>query len=155
MKRFLVLLVALCAISLSAKAQTDTTQLKKTDVPMLSSKDSLYLQYADFLAQMAAYQQPRYKLYKTDNIYNLIKLDTATGRLWQVQYGMNKSADRMEVVIDDTSLLWDDTDLRAGRYELYPTNNTYTFILLDTERGYSYQVQWNTDPEKRFRIRIY
>ena len=155
MKRFLVLLVALCAISLSAKAQTDTTQLKKTDVPMLSSKDSLYLQYADFLAQMAAYQQPRYKLYKTDNIYNFIKLDTATGRLWQVQYGMNKSADRMEVVIDDTSLLWDDTDLRAGRYELYPTNNTYTFILLDTERGYSYQVQWNTDPEKRFRIRIY
>lgn len=155
MKRFLVLLVALCAISLSVKAQTDTTQLKKIDVPMLSSKDSLYLQYADFLAQMAAYQQPRYKLYKTDNIYNLIKLDTATGRLWQVQYGMNKSADRMEVIIDDTSLLWDDTDLRAGRYELYPTNNTYTFILLDTERGYSYQVQWNTDPEKRFRIRIF
>ena len=155
MRRYLVLLVALCAIGLSAKAQTDTTQIKKADAPVLSPKDSLYLQYADYLAQMAAYQQPRYKLYKTDNIYNLIKLDTATGRLWQIQYGMNKDADRMEVVIDDTSLLWDDTDLRAGRYELYPTNNIYTFILLDTERGYSYQVQWNTDPKKRFRIRIF
>lgn len=155
MKRFLILLVALCAISLSAKAQTDTTQVMKIDAPILSPKDSLFLQYADFLAEMAAYQQPRYKLYKTDNIYNLIQLDTATGKLWQVQYGMNKSAERMVAVIDDTSLVWDETNLRAGRFELYPTNNTYTFILLDTERGYTYQVQWNTDPDKRFRIRIY
>ena len=155
MRRFLVFMVALCAISLSVNAQTDTTQLKKTEAPILSPKDSLYLQYADYMAQMAAYQQPRYKLYKTDNLYNLIKLDTATGRVWQVQYGMNKSADRMEVAIDDTSLLWNDNNLRAGRFELYPTNNTYTFILLDTERGYTYQVQWNTDPDKRFRIMIY
>ena len=155
MRRVLVLLVALCAISLSVEAQTDTTQIKKAEAPILSPKDSLYLQYADFMATMATYQQPRYKLYKTENIYNLIKLDTATGRLWQVQYGMNQSAERMEVAIDDTSLLWDETNLRAGRFELYPTNNTYTFILLDTEGGQSYQVQWNTNPDKRFRIRIY
>lgn len=155
MRHFLVLLVAICAISLSANAQTDTTQIEKADIPILSPKDSIYLNYASFMAQMAKYQQPRFKLYKTDNIYNLIKLDTATGKLWQVQYGMNKSADRMEVAIDATSLLWGDEDLRAGRFELYETNNSYTFILLDTENGYSYQVQWNTDPEKRFRIRIY
>lgn len=155
MRRFLVLLVALCAISLSAKAQTDTTQVKKTDAPILSPKDSLYLQYADFMAQMAAYQQPRFKLYLTENIYNLIKLDTATGALWQVQYEMNKNAEAMEVPINANSLLWDDTHLRAGRYELYPTNNMYTFILLDTEKGYTYQVQWSTDPDKRFRMRIF
>lgn len=155
MRRFLVLLVAFCAISLSAKAQMDTTQLKKAEAPVLSPKDSLYLQYADFMAEMAAYQQPRFKLYKTENIYNLIKLDTATGALWQVQYEMNKSSDAMEVPINASSLLWDDTHLRAGRYELYPTNNMYTFILLDTEMGYTYQVQWSTDPNKRFRMRIF
>ncbi len=150
MKRLLIIAVALCGIGISANAQTE-----KKDTLILSPRDSLIFQYADFIAEMSAYQHPRFKLYKTDNIYNLIKLDTATGRLWQVQYGMNKSADRMQVAIDDTSLVWDEDNLRAGRYELYPTNNTYTFILLDTERGYTYQVQWNTDPDKRFRIPIY
>lgn len=155
MRRFLVFLVALCAISVSAKTQTDTTQRKKTDAPILSPKDSLFLQYADFMAEMAVYQQPRFKLYKTENIYNLIKLDTATGALWQVQYKMNKSSEAMVVPINDNSLLWDDTNLRAGRYELYPTNNMYTFILLDTELGNTYQVQWSTNPKERFRVRIY
>ena len=149
MKRLLIILVSLFAIGFSANAQVE-----KKDTLFLSQKDSLFFQYTDFIAEMAAYQHPRFKLYKTDNMYNLIKLDTATGRLWQVQYGMNKSADRMQVAIDDTSLVWDEDNLRAGRYELYPTNNTYTFILIDTERGYTYQVQWNTDPDKRFRIGI-
>lgn len=150
MKRLLFILVALFAIGFSANAQSE-----RKDTLILSPKDSLFLQYADFIAEMSAYQHPRFKLYKTENIYNLIKLDTATGRLWQVQYEMNKNSDAMEVAISDTSLVWDEDDLRTGRYELYPTNNTYTFILLDTELGYTYQVQWNTDPNKRFRMRIY
>lgn len=129
MRRFLVFLVTLCAFCISINAQTDTT--------------------------MAVYHQPRFKLYKTENIYILIKLDTATGALWQVQYGMNNSSSAMESPIDDTSLILADTPLRAGRFELYPTNNMYTFILLDTEKGYSYQVQWNTNPENKFRIRIF
>lgn len=41
-----------------------------------------------------------------------------------------------------------------GRFELYPTKNMYTFILLDTDNGKTYQVQWNTDPDKRFIMQI-
>lgn len=155
MKRFLLVFFALCATCFIAHAQADSLRIEKKDTLILSSKDSLYLNHIAYLSQMATYNQPRYKLYKTQNIYNLIKLDTATGRLWQVQYGMNNSSDRMEVTIDDTSLLWSWEEPRAGRYELYPTENMYTFILLDTEKGRTYQVQWNTEPKKRFRIAIY
>ena len=146
MKRLLIIVLAICSIGISSYAQTE-----KQDTIILSSRDSLILEYADFIAEMTAYQQPRFKLYKTENVYNLIKLDTATGRVWQVQYSMNKNADAMTVPIDNTSLLREDETIRAGRFELYPTNNMYTFILLDTEKGYTYQVQWNTDPNKRFR----
>lgn len=37
-----------------------------------------------------------------------------------------------------------------GRYKLYPTQNMWTFIKLDTYNGNLYLVQWNTDDNKRF-----
>lgn len=155
MKRLLTtLLIAL--LSFVAVAQNTTNDKKPQDIPTLSVKDSLVLgELYELVSQANSSALPRYKLYKTENTYNLIKLDTATGKLWQVQYGMNKSSTRMEAVIDDTSLLWPSESIVNGRYELYPTNNIYTFILLDTKYGYAYQVQWNTSPEDRFRIRIY
>ena len=61
----------------------------------------------------------------------------------------------MTVAIDDTSLLWDSEEIRGGRFELYPTKNMYNFILIDTEKGYTYQVQWHTEVNKRFRVPIY
>ena len=129
------------------------------DSVFFTPKDSLYLNYisdvAEFIVKNIESVKPRYKMYKTDNLYNLIELDTATGRLWQVQFGMNRSSSRMKVAIDDSSLLYDWEDIIPGRFELYPTSNMYTFILLDTHRGWTYQVQWNTEPSKRFRISIY
>lgn len=86
-------------------------------------------------------------MYNTDNMYILLKLDTATGLVWMVQYRMGKSSTAMEVAIDDRAL---SLARENGRYELYPTQNIYTFILLDTKFGRTYQVQWNTDPKKRF-----
>lgn len=112
--------------------------------------DSLSLFIIDNIKDNINSLNPRYKIYKTTNNYNLIKLDTATGRLWQVQYRMN-DIDGMVVPINDDSLLIGNEAILKGRFELYPTNNNYTFILLDTIIGYTYQVQWNTDPEKRFR----
>ena len=97
---------------------------------------------------------PRFKLFKTDNIYNLIKLDTATGRTWQVQYRTN-STDSMTVPIDDTSLLLNYEIEKSGRFDLYPTSNMYTFILMDTETGRTWQIQWSTEASRRFRERIY
>ena len=98
---------------------------------------------------------PRYKLFKTQNTYNLIRLDTATGAVWQVQYRMG-TTQPMILEIDETSLISVFDKVIPGRFELYETNNMYTFILIDTQTGQLWQVQWNTDgPKKRFRERIY
>lgn len=98
---------------------------------------------------------PRYKMYKTESMYILLKLDTATGRIWMVQYGMNKKPQRAVVVLNDVSLIENTETLRAGRFELYPTSNSFTFILLDTEFGDTYQVQWYSDTDKTFVVPIF
>ena len=155
-KRLLVSLL-ITFISFLAAAQNDTMKVTiSNDIPSLSAKDSLVLrEMYNLMPQANKSALPRYKIYSTDNIYNLIKLDTATGKVWQVQYRTN-STESMVIAIDDDSLLWSWEDERPGRYELYPTQNVYTFILLDTVRGYTYQVQWSTKgSDYMFRERIY
>lgn len=95
--------------------------------------------------------QPRFKMLSTQNLFIFLKLDTATGKIWMVQYGMG---DRKGVVVplDDTSLLEPEATEVNGRYELYSTENMFTYILLDTQKGNTYQVQWNIEEENRFRI---
>lgn len=95
--------------------------------------------------------QPRFKMLSTQNLFIFLKLDTATGKIWMVQYGMG---DRKGVVVplDDTSLLDPEATEVNGRYELYSTENMFTYILLDTQKGNTYQVQWNIEEENRFRI---
>lgn len=86
--------------------------------------------------------KPRFKMYQTDNVYNLLKLDTRRGKVWQVQYRMGDTESQVVslnlfgIVSEDEG--WD------GRFELYPTKNMYTFIMLDTGTGDTYQVQWST-----------
>ncbi|WP_223550544.1 hypothetical protein [Aestuariivivens sp. NBU2969] len=43
---------------------------------------------------------------------------------------------------------------KIGRYKLYPTQNMYNFILLDVIDGYTYQVQWSIDKDKRLVLPI-
>lgn len=152
MKKILTTLL-FALISFAAFAQNDSTSTSIShNTPTVSSIDSLVLeQIYDVVTQANLFVIPRYKLYKTENTYILIKLDTATGRIWQIQYRMG-STDSMVVAIDDTSLLWSWEDEIPGRYQLYPTQNIHTFILLDTNKGYTYQVQWSTNgPNNRFR----
>jgi hypothetical protein len=40
------------------------------------------------------------------------------------------------------------------RFTLYPTQNIYTFILLDQLEGKTWQVQWSSEPENRGLIPI-
>lgn len=141
-----------CCSVFGAKAQSDT--LAKVVEPPTVKLDSLTMAYIDAIYEKIRMGTPRYKMYKTDNIYNLIKLDTATGRTWQVQYRTN-STDSMTVPIDDTSLLLNYEIEKSGRFDLYPTSNMYTFILMDTETGRTWQIQWSTEASRRFRERIY
>ena len=98
---------------------------------------------------------PRYKMYPTKNMWTFLKLDTMTGRIWQVQFSTKGEAYRFETVLSDVNIIW---ELKKkgiiGRYALYPTQNTYNFILLDQIDGHTYQVQWGTEKDDRLLIPI-
>lgn len=158
-KLITILIMCFCCSVFGAKAQVDSLKTSKDSLkvavePPTVKLDSITMAYIDAMYNRIIESTPRYKMYKTENTYNLLKLDTATGRVWQVQYRLG-STDSMTVAVDDSSLLWESETLRAGRFELYATNNMYQFILLDTETGRTWQVQWNTEYNKRFRERIY
>ena len=106
------------------------------------------------LTRISQHTAPGYKLYSTQNMWTFLELETYTGRIWQVQYGM-ESNKRFKVPLNTTdySLFDEDSGIvdnrYAGRFELYPTENMYTFILLDTYNGTTWQVQWSMDESKR------
>ena len=93
-----------------------------------------------------------YELYPTQNMWNFIKLDTSNGRIFQIQFAMEDSK-RMSVPINLTPLV-DGSKERRGRFALYPTQNIFTFILLDKVDGRTWQVQWSTEMGKRGIVEI-
>lgn len=93
----------------------------------------------------------RYKIYPTSNIYNFIKLDTVTGRIWKIQWNLedDKRFSRYissKILID----LEDDDQWINGRFEVYPTQNTYNFLLLDKITGKAWQFQWGFDANENW-----
>ena len=94
----------------------------------------------------------RYRLYPTENNWTLLKLDTRTGKIWQVQYSVNDN-NRGEVVLNNTELT-SGPNAENGRYMLYPTKNMYNFILLDQIDGKTWQVQWSFDMGNRMVLPI-
>lgn len=82
-----------------------------------------------------------YRLFRTQNVYTLLKLDTRTGQIWQLQWG-----EKASVIPINSKTLGEGT---AGRFTLYPTPNIYMFVLLDQQDGRQWQVQWG-DKDHRF-----
>ena len=87
-----------------------------------------------------------YKLYPTQNMWTFLKLDTSNGKIWQVQFSVKSDEYQGEIPLNDRPLTYFG---KNGRFELYPTQNIYNFILLDKDGGDCYQVQWNNKPENR------
>lgn len=100
-------------------------------------------------------QDPKanYRLYKTKNTYNFIKLDTRTGQMEMVQWSTGNNT--MTYPLSDTKLVYSAEDEIPGRFTLYATTNIYNFVLLDQIDGRTWQVQWHTDSENRLVERIY
>lgn len=98
--------------------------------------------------QKATMILPRYKMYKTENNFILLKFDTRTGKAWMTQFrsGETKS---LEIPIEYFSLSYEWKSWN-GRYDMYETNNIYKFIIVDTYTGKTYLLQWNVDEDKRF-----
>ena len=94
-----------------------------------------------------------YQLFPTENYWTFIKLDTRNGKMWQVHFTISEGEYEGELVLNSDSLVLSTEEI-SGRFTLYPTKNMYNFILLDQINGNTYQVQWNSEKEKRFVSRI-
>ena len=94
----------------------------------------------------------KYRLFQTNNRWTFLKLNTSNGVITHVQYSTEGQS--MEYSLNPTPLVVDEL-AKPGRFFLYPTENTYNFLLLDQEDGRVWQVQWNIDENKRGIWRIY
>lgn len=109
---------------------------------------------AEFGSSMSCAEPAVYQLIPTQNMWKFIKLNTATGRMWRVQYSTKGDEYRFqEPMINSIGIgfetLRDSTaTLRPGRFALYPTQNMYNFILLDQQNGNIWQVQYPRDSEQ-------
>ena len=143
------------SIKVEAKPQPKPLTQIQRDSLLIDIED--HLEYiADVIVENRVYKRDigRYKIYRTTNIYNNLKLDTKTGRVTAIQISLGESENRMEYEICDAI----ETDYKyqiVGRFELYPTGNNYNFILLDTMFGLAYQVQWSTKSKECGRWFIY
>lgn len=106
--------------------------------------------YAFSFAQNNSYDS--FKLYPTTNMWTFLKLDTSNGKIWQVQFDVQGS-NRFELNLNPYSLVSFD-DMYNGRFELYPTQNMYNFLLLDKKDGKVWQAQWSNKKENRGIIEI-
>ena len=145
MKKMICL--ALFAIAFLFASATNNS----TSTVVLSQRDSLlFEQLIVFQDQL---REPIYKLYPTQNMYTFLELNTMTGQIWIVQW--STSGNRMKYVLDIEERIFSWAEKIAGRFELYPTENMYNFVLLDNIKGYCWQVQWSFDQDTRFVIMIY
>jgi predicted aldo/keto reductase-like oxidoreductase len=136
MKR-LFALVALCLLSAVTLAQKE-----KQTKEIFTEKDSIMFEYFD--AYLQQLREPCFELYPTDNMWTFIKLDTRTGKLWQVQYSVKSSSNAFQTILDTSDRVYDGNYI-CGRFVLYKTQNMYNFILLDRIDGRCWQVQWSQD----------
>jgi hypothetical protein len=127
-----ILALPCCAAMVQASAQ---------DRPLVvETKESLQIR-SDFQQRLDV----RYRLFKTRNIWTFLELDTATGRIWQVQFGVgDKSSASGRFVVNARVLA---PDGKAGRFTLYETSNRWNYILLDQESGDVWQAQYTLDNE--------
>ncbi len=79
-----------------------------------------------------------YKMYRTQNYHNQLRLNTITGEVKQIQ---------------DDGQSWticsgvEFSGENSGRFCLYETQNMWTFIMLDTYTGKNWQVQFSVKGE--------
>ena len=118
----LLLLCVFAVFTLIANAQTDIRQTRP-----------------DFTQNPNA----TYRLFPTTNMWIFIKLNTADGRMWLVQYS-TKAGNQVEIPLSRIERAHE-SEKKDGRFTLYATQNMYNFILLDQIDGRVWQVQWSTE----------
>ena len=97
----------------------------------------LFVLLAFIVVAATSYAQV-YKMYKTQNYHNRLRLNTMTGEVQQIQDdGQSWEVCSAREVLGD----------KEGRFRLYETQNMWTFIMLDTYTGKNWQVQFSVKGE--------
>lgn len=104
--------------------------------------------------QEVVFKNSVYQLFPTDNYWTFIKLDTRNGKMWQVHFTIEEDRIDGELILNSTPLVDEEKEVN-GRFTLYPTENMYTFLLLDQIDGYVYRVQWSMEKKYRGVVPIY
>lgn len=155
MKKVVLLLLALVSCPFAIANTDSVAEQTKLDSIYWAEREAYRNHYNDSVRESQKNDVERFKLYKTENMWTFIELDTQTGRTWQVQYSTNGPSYRFRTALDDESKLWSYDLPVSGRFELYATTNTYNFILLDRIDGRCWQVQWSINEENRMCLPIY
>ena len=87
-----------------------------------------------------------YRLFPTINVQYFIKLNTRTGQMWQIEFD-EKETNQLEIPLNSLSLVEKQKEV-DNRFTLYPTENPWTFLLLDQINGKIWQAQWDMKPKK-------
>lgn len=149
-KLFLLLTVMFIGVVCYAQTDSDSVSTKTPTIDERLNNIEQRLEVLDIDLSL----KNRYKMYKTENVYNLLKLDTKTGRIWQVQWYLDDSSKEGIWTINDTDLSYG-MGYGSNSFELYSTNNMYQFILIDKTDGRVWHVQWGIGDSKRWIRRIY
>lgn len=87
-----------------------------------------------------------YRIFPTINMWYFIKLNTRTGQMWQIEFDQ-KGTNQLEIPLNSLSLVEKQKEI-DNRFTLYPTQNNWTFLLLDQLNGKIWQVNWDTRSKK-------
>lgn len=142
MKKLLLLFAFLC-VPFFISAQT-TQQKSKASIDSIANSTNSISE----MLKSRFEQNGRYKIYTTQNLFNFLRLDTSTGQIIQLQWSLKDKNEGAVGVVNAYDLTFGQGS-KPGRFELYPTENIYTFIMLDTVTGSVWHVQWSMDDSNR------
>ena len=133
------------------KKQESTSSSQGKNIYALLSKIDTVLTINNMLLEQIEIDSSlkgRFKLYKTENNFNFLELDTKTGKIKQVQWSLDEKNEGSSV-INNVDLSWG-TGYGSGSFELYPTSNIFQFILIDKTNGRKWHVQWGLENANRW-----
>jgi len=87
----------------------------------------------------------RFRLFRTENVWTNLMLDTKTGLLWQMSISTSQDVSPAKVPVNPKPLLnpGGAATAKDGRFTLYPTGNMWNFLLVDQEDGRTWQCQFS------------
>ncbi len=84
--------------------------------------------------------QERFKLIKTENMWNFILLDEFDGRLWQVQFTVDEDAFAGSIPINTSRF----SNTQSKKFKVEPLISMFQFYLINDENGDMWKFQWST-----------